>query len=32
MSWFAHIFLQKKHMHMVHVPIVYALLRNFLDF
>jgi len=29
MSWFVHIFVQNKHM--VHVPIVYALLRNYLD-
>jgi len=28
MSWFVHIFLQNKHM----VPIVYALLRNYLYF
>jgi len=28
MSWFVHIFLQNKHM----VPIVYALLRSYLDF
>jgi len=28
MSWFVHIFLQNKHM----VPIVYALLLNYLDF
>jgi len=28
MSWFVHIFLQYKHM----VPIVYALVRSYLDF